>query len=187
MHVIHHNLCRILFSFPINPSSSRTQYCVTTSVTMLFVTITDESWMMASVGHCPTESSVITDLKECDRAGRFLGVEGNAHPEPPFLWSEATPKGCSFSRSDHILWFNTKGDESHPHNTHFTTIPKTYVKDKYPRAKAVKSSTGMVYFNGSHSKSNSNAKVSSGSSTYVNRVSICRKGMIVVWLTNLDP
>ena len=158
--------------------------------------------MMAKVGHCPTEASVITDMEECDRAGRFLGVEGKAHPEPPFLWSDASPKGCSFSRSDHILWFNTKGNGSHQQNVYSTSNGFKSTIVKYTNAKAVKSSTGRIYFNGSRPTSiNTNAKGtsfinsrakggsgsstsytthSSGSSTYIDRVAICRKGRTVV-------
>ena len=187
-----------------------------------FLTSTDQSWIMASVGHCPTESSVITDLEECEMAGRFLGLKSPAVPEPPFLASDASPKGCSFSRRDFILWFN---HESSQHNEYFASNSITSRNDKYPTIKAVKSSTGRIYFNGSRSTSNiSNAKVmkisnfnvksssassasypkrssassasypkrssasstfdtksSSGFSTYINRVSICRKGLAVVY------
>ena len=87
-------------------------------------TSTRESWMMASVAHCPTERSFVTGPAECERAMRFLGLEAKmlppfgmyssfeahppspGHPPLPPGFNYSNPKGCYFSKSAAYMWFH---------------------------------------------------------------------------------
>ena len=68
-----------------------------------------KSWTQATVGHCPTEPSFVTSQEECNKAGKFLGLNAKARTDPTLEVPNSYPKGCYYKKSMRFLWFNAKG------------------------------------------------------------------------------